>query len=206
MKKIECTFYRPAQVNVGEFRNILAKLEQDFHIICAEEADEESMREYALTLLRQAEPLKKNPKMYFLGLDEPEKMPSDARVDFFYRPTYIATAIVMKAHMMLPGLLKAKSDTMTFHGMLLGSTGRGFKGHGFDDLKGLIDTLSIFAEAGVAAFIRRYPDYCEEFTNLLNTSITMLSDMLHNGSVCNEWGEDYSKDAQQVVRRIQQMK
>lgn len=205
MKKIECTFYRPAQVNIGEFQNIIMKLEHDFYVICAEEADEKNICEYALTLLKQAKPLKKNSEMYFIGLDDPEKMPSDARVDFFYRPTYLAAAIVMKVYMMIPGLLNEKADILAFRGILLGSTGRVFKGHGFDDLKGLIDTLDIFTRADASEFIRRYPDYCLDFTNLFRESIVMIKDRLLNESVCNEWGEDYSEDAQQVICRIHPM-
>ena len=205
MKKIECTFYRPEQVNIKEFHNIVKKLEQDFHMICAGEADEESTRGYALALLKLARPLENRPEMYFLGLDEPRNMPSDARVDYFYRPTYLAAAIVMKAYMTTSELMNENEDHLIFRGMLLGSTGRGFKGHGFDDLQGLIDTLDIFTEADAADFIRNYPDYCREFTQLFKDSAAAIKDMLNKGAVCNEWGEDYSEDAQRVIGRIQPM-
>jgi hypothetical protein len=43
--------------------------------------------------------------MKFLGLAEPHEMPSDARVDYFYKPTYIATAFIIKAILLYPSLL-----------------------------------------------------------------------------------------------------
>ena len=164
MKKIECTFYRPAQVNVRTFQVITEKLASDLALICRGEVSGDDILSYAETLISQAKPLKKNPKMYFLGLDEPEKMPSDARVDFFYKPTYFGTAVVMKAAAMHPELLRGQDSVI--HGLLLGCTGRGFKGHGFDDLKGLIETLKIFTEADCEGFLSKNPEECAEFTGL----------------------------------------
>ena len=202
MKNIECTFYRPAQVNIREFQNIVDKLEQDFHTICAGEADQESTCKYARALLKLAKPLTNRPEMYFLGLDEPENMPSDARVDFFYRPTYLATAVVIKAYMTASELLNEGSDHLIFRGMLLGSTGRGFKGHGYDDLKGLLDTLDLFTEAGAAEFVRYHPYYCIEFKKLFRESVSMIEKRLAKGALCNEWGEDFTEEAQRVISRL----
>ena len=120
--------------------------------------------------------------MYFLGLDEPENMPSDARVDFFYMPTYIGTAIIMKAVMKHPDLLKESESII--HGLLLGCTGRGFKGHGFDDFKGLIETLKVFAEADCESFISRYPEVCSEFTDLYREAMEHLRMRYNEGTVC----------------------
>ena len=197
MKKIECTFYRPAQVNVSEFQEITEKLASDLALICRSEVSEDDILSYAERLTALAKPLKKNPKMYFLGLDEPENMPSDARVDFFYKPTYYGTAVVMKAAAMHPELLR-EHDIET-HGLLLGCTGRGFKGHGYDGLKGLIETLSIFAEADCEGFLSKNPEECAEFTGLYKESIEMLENLLAAGQVCNGWGEDYTEAAETVL-------
>ena len=37
MKKIECTFFRPDQVNVRKFQEITDKLESDLVLICRDE-------------------------------------------------------------------------------------------------------------------------------------------------------------------------
>ena len=197
MKKIECTFYRPDQVNVRKFQEITDKLESDVALICRDEVSGQDILSYAKTLIALAKPLKKNPKMYFLGLDEPGKMPSDARVDFFYKPTYFGTAVVMKAAMAYPDLLREHDSVI--HGLLLGCTGRGFKGHGFDDLKGLIETLRIFAEADCEGFLSKNPEACVEFTGLYRESMEMLEKLLKAGKMCNEWGEDYTEAAIEVL-------
>ena len=197
MKKIECTFYRPDHVNVREFEKIVDALESDLYIVCNDDASEDSVRTYVEALAALAKPLKRNPEMYFLGLDEPQRMPSDARVEYFYKPTYLGAAIIMKAVMRYPDLLKMHEHV--FHGLLLGSTGRGFKGHGFDDLKGMIETLKIFAAVDCEAFLEKYPEVCIEFTRLYREAMKVLKEMFEEGRVCNEWGEDYSEMAQEVL-------
>ena len=204
MKKIRCTFYRPEQVNVREFHSIVEKLSEDFHTACSKEVDADSLRIYANDLLDCAKPLAKKPKMFFLGLDEPGNMPSDARVDFFYMPTYLGTAMVIRAALecltFMDELETDPEKKNAFHGMLLGCTGRGFKGHGFDDLKGMIETLGVFAQARTEEFIRKYPDICREFTQLYKRSIAELEKKRAEGKVRNEWGEDYSREAEAVIR------
>ncbi|MBQ9167340.1 MAG: hypothetical protein IJX67_02890, partial [Oscillospiraceae bacterium] len=85
------------------------------------------------------------------------------------------------------------------HGLLLGCTGRGFKGHGCDDLKGLIETLRIFAKADCEGFLSKNPEACVEFTGLYRESMEMLEKLLEAGKICNEWGEDYTEAAIEVL-------
>ena len=172
---MNCTFYRPSTVNVREFENIVGKLAHDLHMLENEKQDEWSVYSYFYALSCCAEPLKKNTNMRFLGLAAPESMPSDARVDYFYRPTYLATAFMMKAVLLYPSLMDKAAfldsdldftvDTVkeTLAACMLGCTGRNFDGAGVLRLK---DCLSIFENAGVVEFLEKYPEICPEFTEL----------------------------------------
>ena len=172
---MNCTFYRPQNVNTREFENIVGKLQHDLHLLETERCDEWNVYTYVYSISRLAKPLEKNPKMSFLGLAEPNTMPSDARVDFFYRPTYIATAFLMRAVLLYPSLLNDEdfldSDLdfspsvvkNTLSALMLGCTGRGFEGAG---VLRLSDCLKIFEDAGVVEFIEKYPDLCPEFNEL----------------------------------------
>lgn len=211
MKKIECTFYRPGNVSIREFQNIVGKLENDLNIICTENITKSNVCAYVSELVRFAKPLKKNPDMYYLGLDEPDRMPGDARVDYFYRPTYLGCAFIMKAILLYPDIIEGcsieehpgeseeKNLSEIFRGLMLGCTGRSFMGYGFDDLKGMINTLLIFSGASACDFISRYPAFCREFTDLYKLSIENLKEKLDSGMVCNAWGEDYSDVAREVL-------
>ena len=172
---MNCTFYRPKTVNTNEFENIVGKLRYDLHLLETEKNDEWSVYTYVYSLSRLAKPLSKNPKMSFLGLDEPEKMPADARVDFFYRPTYIATAFMMKAALLYPSLMNEATfldsdldftvDTVrnTLTSCMLACAGREFDGAG---VFRLADCIMLFEEAGASEFISKYPDICPDFAKL----------------------------------------
>ena len=180
---MNCTFYRPKTVNTNEFENIVGKLRYDLHLLETEKNDEWSVYTYVYSLSRLAKPLSKNPKMSFFGLDEPEKMPSDARVDFFYRPTYIATAFMMKAVLLYPSLMNEATfldsdldftvDTVrnTLTSCMLACTGREFDGAG---VFRLADCIALFEEAGASEFLTKYPDICLEFTDLYQGSKDFL--------------------------------
>ena len=175
MKYINCTFYRPEHINLKEFENIIGKLSYDLYRLESEQLDEWSVYCYFEALSRHAKPLEKNPNMRFLGLANPREMPSDARVDFFYRPTYIATAFMMKAVLLFPSLMDKEefldSDRdftvndviQTLKGCMLGCTGREFDGAGALPLK---DCIKLFESAGADEFLDKYPELCPEFTEL----------------------------------------
>lgn len=181
MTRIQCTFYRPEQVSINEYNNIVGKMEGDLNVFCSDQGKSCDIIGYAEKLLLSAEPLKRRPEMYFLGLDEPHNMPSDARVEYFYKPTYIAAAIIIRAILLHPGLLESKESTdkqerkvgelakTVFPGILLGCTGRGFAGHGYDEEQGRAEAMNIFAKAGTSEFVAKYPEFCKEFTKLYNS-------------------------------------
>lgn len=172
---MNCTFYRPTTINTKEFENIVGKLSYDLHRLETEQHDEWNVYTYFYALSCHAQPLDKNPSMSFLGLAAPESMPSDARVDYFYRPTYIASAFMIKAVLMYPSLMNEATfldseldftvDMVkhTLSACLLGCTGREFDGAGVLPLKACI---KIFKNAGTDEFVEKYPDICPEFTKL----------------------------------------
>ena len=150
-----CTFYRPTNVNTNEFENIIGKLAYDLHLLETQNHDEWNIYTYWYALSRHAEPLTKNPAMRFFGMAASESMPSDARVNFFYRPTYIATAFMMKSVLMYPSLMDKTAflsseldftvDTVKqiLTACMLACTGRGFDGAGVLRIK---DCIQIFSD------------------------------------------------------------
>ena len=212
MNKIECTFYRPEKVSIREFSNIVRKMEKDLDTFCREPVDEISIRRYVEVLLNQAQPLKGRPEMFFLGLDDPRSMPSDARVDFFYRPTYIGAAIIIRAVLLYPDLLDAKAGLRencdsedekslkyVFPRLLTGCTGRDFAGAGYEGLVGLIETLTLFTSAGTSEFVEKYPNLCKPFSELYTSSMDFIRNGIKEGTLKGNWGEDYTEKAEQLM-------
>lgn len=170
-----CTFYRPNTINACEFENIIGKLSYDLHLLKTEEQDEWGVYSYFYSLSNMAEPNARNPKMRFLGLADPASMPSDARVSYIYRPTYIATAFMMKAVLLFPSLM-SEDDFLdseldftvstvkeALGACMLACTGRGFDGAGIMRLK---ECVKLFSNAGADDFLDKYPQLCPEFTAL----------------------------------------
>lgn len=166
---LKCTFYRTEEVKLREWDNIIGKMKNDLELICEPETAEFEIKCYVHDLINHAKPLEKNPDMWFFGFDEPHNMPSDARVDYFYYPTYIATAIMVKAVMRCPELLAETAVYDALQHCLLASTGRGFKGHGYEELDGVRDAMDIFLQADTYRFVKKYAEICPEFTELFTS-------------------------------------
>lgn len=172
---MNCTFYRPKTLNTTEYENIIGKLRYDLHLLETEKTDEWNVYTYFYSLSRHAKPLERNPKMSFLGFHKPEEMPSDCRVHYFYVPTYIATAFMIKAVQLYPSLMNedefldsdldftVETVKKTLASCMLGCTGRNFDGAGTFKLA---ECVKLFEEAGTSDFIAKYPNICLEFTKL----------------------------------------
>ena len=211
---MKCTFYRPECIDLKEWNTIINKLRADLDELDAGNLPEREVICYLADLLSQAEPLERRPEMYFFGFDKPEHMPSDARVDYFYWPTYVAAALIMKACLLYPGILEkisfpdGKSAERIYRAVLLGCTGRGFRGHGYDDIRGLIEAMELFVDHGAVELFVDHgtmdfqgydEDICPEFTACLNEALSFLLTGLLNGKVAGAWSDDYTERAYEIL-------
>ena len=98
------------------------------------------------------------------------RVPSDARVDFCYIPTYLCTAILMKAYLCAPSLIRQDALRRT----LTACCGRSLRGHGYDAFRGQLEALEIFIQGGVREFLSCHKDLCPEFTAMLNSITAAL--------------------------------
>lgn len=212
MNKINCTFCRTKGVELQVWDNIIEKLRSDLMLMDCLETDYKTAAEYASRLCESAEFTEHNKDMAFLGMAAPGTMPGDARVDFVYRPTCYAAAIMIKAAMRYPELIDAsrKSETgitdgetlrRTLSACMLGSTGCGFMGHGYDDILGLVGTMEVFAMADTMGFITRYPELCPEFTELYRETLSYIEERVANGTLAGAWGDDHTDAGMAILRR-----
>ncbi len=206
MSKFECTFYRPEKVNTREFGEIVRKLERDFQHLNTEAIDREEVYKYVTSLVDHAKPLPHNPEMYFLGLDEPGNMPSDARVDFFFMPTYIGTAIIIRAIMMFPEFMEDQFDLKNkvplkcvLQGLLLGCTARSFMGSGFNATEGMLEAMKLFSSAYTKAFLETHPDICPVFSKIYFDYIEIIREKAAEGSWKAGFDEEYIGQAEEVL-------
>ena len=91
------TFYRPNETNTETFDKIISDMYEVLVKISDGYAKENELKDYLENLVKDQKCLQSNADMGFWGFDDPENMPSDARVMYFYTPTYIATGILLNA-------------------------------------------------------------------------------------------------------------
>jgi hypothetical protein len=204
---MKCTFYRPEDINLRELFAIIDKLREDLDELETGNVTEDEAARYLACLLPQAEALEKNPAMRFFGFDKPESMDSDARVDFFYWPTYVAAALCMKACLLYPGILEkvalpdGQDAESILRSVLLACTGRGFRGHGFEDMSGLVEVAEFFVIHGAGDFIDRGGVPCPEFAECFDRALDyLLIDAVH-GFLAGDPGDDYADRAGAVLEK-----
>ena len=139
------------------------------------------------------------------GYDEPENMPPDARVDFFYRPTYLNTAFLMQAYRMIP----EKLDAMTgfadvLRSAMLTCAGRRFKGSGYSN-DDFVEGIMIFANVHTAEFIRAHsnivPDVFSEcyFGVLRFIESIVASEEEYLAGIAGSWENNHLEDYRRIV-------
>lgn len=139
---------------------------------------------------------------FFIPPDNDIKhMPSDARVEFIYMPTYTLAAYLIHCKMILKDLFTKDEELEEgFKGILLASTGRNMTGHGYEELDGLVDALEIFLEAPLKAFLDKYGSQYPEFTKCVQKAIKTLYPIA-SGEAHSPWGksEELAKRAKDLI-------
>lgn len=126
------------------------------------------------------------------------KIPSDARIDFIYTPTYLCTAILMKAYMSDAESFTLNAKSALTKGLKM-SCAKNFRGHGYDAFKGQIEALNIFIKAGIREFIDLHPNLCLEFTEMIENITSTCNDKIIRSDFTGPWGESYEDDIKSVM-------
>lgn len=194
---MESSFYRPEKLDGKEFDRIVAGVREELgQVASGKISDYAGAREYAEDLAGKGTVLEHDPEMMFWLLDEPQSMPADCRVEYVYKPTYCLTAALIALAEQYPELMEEDLFRTVLRKGMKASVGRSFRGAGMDALKGLFETLEIFAEAPIAAFLKKYPDFYPDFTMLWEHQNKYLKSGVETGKLKDtyardDWSEKY---------------
>lgn len=132
-----------------------------------------------------------------------EAMPSDARVDFVFRPTYAAVATLSRTLLDHPVIalrtrryLPALKQGMRF------ATYRGLGGHGFEADEGAIDALRILSLGKVPLLLDRHPELCPRLYEVIRDVAESMRQRLASGNTRGPWGEDHSEGFRQAIETM----
>ena len=130
-------------------------------------------------------------------------MGSDARVDFVFRPTYIAVATLSRVLCDFP--LIALGITGYHAALLNGMTFcsyRGLQGHGYDADDGAIDALRVLSLGKVPWLLGRHPSACPELKAAIDGVADDMARRLLAGTTVGAWGKDYSEGFRSALETL----
>lgn len=135
------------------------------------------------------------------GLVKPSEAPSDARVDYYYIPTYLSAAIMMRAYFDYPEVTECIEGFQTaFRKALQACTGRSFRGHGYGAMAGVLEAMRIFSDGGAVRLLND-TTLCPDFSDLIRHQLAFIRESLSTGRTGSEWGEDYASEYEEVMGR-----
>ena len=192
-------FYRTETINTQKWEEITRAMKQDLEYLKTGKPEKEELRKFVADLLAEARPLETDTNMKFFGFWNPREMPSDCRVAYVYEPTYIATAILIKACMLYPEFLGTVIPEEEMRSCMLACTGRSFHGSGPSDLKGAVETVGLFTGAGANLFLELHPDICEEFAHCYDMWLWTFEQGIEKGVLQGAWGDSYLEEAKAIM-------
>lgn len=166
----------------------------------------DELADFCLKAIIDAEPNENFPGTVFWAYDEPRNMPSDARCEFVYLPTYLMTLTLVNAILNYPMLYYMLGVEEIVRKALKACTGRGLQGHGYEGRSEQHYNLKLFLKSNILEFIRRYPDTSNEFSHMLDEIMKGLEWAYENGDTTGTWGEDYKPDQEELLRLYSQLK
>lgn len=130
-------------------------------------------------------------------------MDSDARVDFIFRPTYIATAVLSRAlceypliALSIPGYENALLTGMVF------CSHRRLQGSGYENDIGAIDALRILALGKIPWLLNQHPEICTPLKTAIDEVAQGMAKSLLGDTAVGAWGEDYSEGFRSAIETI----
>jgi len=135
-----------------------------------------------------------------------EGMPSDARVDFVFFPTYLAISILTRVLLDYPEVPKQIPNyyEVLRKGFIF-ATYRKLRGHGYNAESEMIEAIKILSLGKVPKYLALNPDFCPEMLQILKDIKKELTEALEKGETKGPWGEDYTEGFKSVVKILEEI-
>ncbi|MDY2735636.1 gamma-glutamylcyclotransferase family protein [Intestinibacter sp.] len=129
-----------------------------------------------------------------------EHMPSDARVDFIYYPTYYATMIMMLGYLMnIDEKVLGFEETLKLG--LDACVKTNLSGHGYESIDVKIEVLNLFIKVGLLEFLSLNYDFCRPFSKMINRIFEYIENAVNNNLTEGQWGKDYRLEFKSLLKQ-----
>lgn len=120
-----------------------------------------------------------------------DDMPTDARIDFIFLPTYLVTAILSRVMIEHPDISDSIPNyTIALQKGMRFCSYRGLYGHGFEAEKGAAEALTILSMGKVPLILERDSDFCPELLNAIQNVTKEMQLRLMTNTAIGTWGEN----------------
>ena len=124
------------------------------------------------------------------------RVDADFRIDFAYMPTYMATAALM--HAMNLGITGSIIEESLSRGLEF-ACGRNLRGHGFESVRGQLEALNIYKDAGLYEWMQNHAEEYPKFTAMIQGIIHTYRRAIASGNVHADWDHDFSAEYQHEI-------
>jgi hypothetical protein len=127
--------------------------------------------------------------------DDPH-MPSDARVDFMYMPSYIAISWLSLIKQKIPTIAEEIANFES--GLIAGldfSAGRGLEGHGYERVQQLLEAVDILYTGKVFSMMTENPKLSLKFSRAMNKAKASIRKQLDENQGWGSIDEKMAADA-----------
>ncbi len=132
-----------------------------------------------------------------------EGMPSDARVDFVFRPTYAAVATLSRILCDYPVVaLRTRRFLSTLKQGMRYATYRRLAGHGYEADRGTTHALRILSLGKVPLLLQRHPELCPSLAKIIRDVAESMQERLSAHRAVGIWGEDLSEGFRQAIETM----
>ncbi len=130
------------------------------------------------------------------------RIEADCRVEYCHKPTYLCSAILMKALVENADLLTGKEDCI-LPGALKMCCARGLKGQGFDDIRGQLEAMEIFHRGHVRQFLEKYSGLCPEFAEMIRGIIRQYRQFIETETFMFGFGENHEYGIRKAINNYE---
>ena len=122
----------------------------------------------------------------------------DSRFEMCVYPHHMATAVLIRALLespesgedhLIPALRKALSVAEKL----------GLVSHGYDSQEGTLRCVNAYFRGEIKEFLRRYPDLCPEFTDMIKNAIEYIVRQHQEEKYYGDWGIDYREKIVEIA-------
>ena len=124
-----------------------------------------------------------------------DSMPTDARVEFIFQPTYLVTAIMSRVMIEYPEIANSIPNyTVALQKGMRFCSYRKLYGHGYEADEGAAEALTILSMGKVPLLLERDNNLCPELLNAIQDVTEDMQHRLMANTAIGIWGEDLQEN------------